>query len=59
MGGTMKTFLLPEQLGNVILNYLATRPYKEVSGMIAAMDKLQEAPPMPLAVVPKEEDPKA
>lgn len=57
-GGEMKTFLLPEQLGNAVMQYLGKQPYVEVAPLIAGMMTLKEAPPMPLAVVPKEE-PKA
>lgn len=34
--------LLPDDLGNVIINYLASKPFAEVQGMIAEMQKLQE-----------------
>jgi len=55
----MKTFLLPEPLGTAILNYLGKQPYTEVAAMIAGMMQLKEAPPLPLAIVPKEGEPKA
>ena len=50
----MKVFLLPEQLGQVILNYLAKQPYGEVAPMVGGIMNLKEAPPLPLACVPKE-----
>lgn len=34
--------LLPDDLGNVIINYLASKPFAEVQGMIAEMQKLRE-----------------
>jgi len=55
----MKMFLLPQPLGNAILQYLGRQPFVEVAGMIKALDQLQEAPPLPLAIVPKEGEPKA
>jgi hypothetical protein len=44
----MKTFLLPEQLGNAVLQYLAQRPYAEVAALIAGLSQLQEVPPAPV-----------
>jgi len=55
----MKTFLLPEQLGNAVTQYLSKQPYAEVAAMIAGLLQLKEAPPLPLAIVPKEGEPKA
>ena len=55
----MKTFLLPEQLGTAVLNYLGKQPYVEVAPMIAGLMQLKESQPLPLAVVPKEGEPKA
>ena len=39
----MKTLLLPEDLGNQLVQYLAGRPYAEVFRLIAALQKLEEA----------------
>ena len=36
----MKNYILPEALGNEILNYLASRPYVEVFKMVDAMKKM-------------------
>jgi hypothetical protein len=59
MGGTMKVFLLPEQLGNAVLQYLGRQPYLDVAPLVAGLMALKEAQPMPLSIVPKAEDPKA
>lgn len=52
----MKVFLLPEALGNSILQYLVKQPYGEVAGLVGGLAQLQEAteappkPPVPLKV---------
>jgi hypothetical protein len=56
----MKTFLLPEQLGNALLNYLGKRPYVEVAAFVVALSQLEEAgnaPKVPLKIVPGEGKP--
>ena len=55
----MRVFLLPEELGNAVVSYLAKQPYAEVAALVSAMMQLKEAPPAPLAIVPKEGEPKA
>lgn len=40
----MKSLIIPVQLAQEIATYLATRPYNEVAGLIAAMMQLQPAP---------------
>lgn len=43
--GMEKIFLLPESVLNNIIDYLASRPFKEVVGGIAALQKLQQYNP--------------
>jgi len=43
----MKTFLLPEQLGQAVMDYLSKQPYKDVAVLISGMMQLKEAPPTP------------
>jgi hypothetical protein len=38
-----KVFLIPESLGNAIINYLAEKPFREVGQMIQALTELKEA----------------
>ena len=40
----MKTLLLPEDLGNQVVQYLASKPYAEVFQLIAQLQQLKEAP---------------
>ena len=40
----MKQFIIDENVANGVLNYLATRPYMEVAGLIQALSKLQPVP---------------
>ncbi len=40
----MKQFLIDEQLGNDVLNYLASRPYREVVTLVMRLQSLQLAP---------------
>ena len=40
----MRMFLIPENVANVILNYLATRPINEAADMYNAIRQLQAAP---------------
>lgn len=52
----MKLYAVSEQLANVILNYLATRPYREVSEMITALQQVKEIPQpvvQPASIVPE------
>lgn len=37
-------FLLPQELGNALLSYLAQRPYVEVHAMIQGLQELTSAP---------------
>lgn len=41
----MNHFLLPANLGQTIIDYLALRPCGEVMAMVQAMQQLQLAPP--------------
>lgn len=46
----MKTFAISEQLLNMIIGYLGTRPYQEVFQMVEAMQaevKAQQQPDQP------------
>ena len=45
----MKNFILPEELGTKILNYLGKQPYIEVAPMISSIMQLTpiEEPPAP------------
>lgn len=38
----MKKFILPEDLGNAVGEYLASRPYREVAGLLNAFSQLEE-----------------
>lgn len=48
----MKQYLLPEDLGQNLLNYLVTKPYQEVYIYLDKLQKLQEHNPKPLPEVP-------
>lgn len=37
----MRTLLINEQLAQAILDYLVTRPYKEVAGIVAGLMSLE------------------
>ena len=37
-------FILSKELGDAVLAYLSSRPYAEVSGLIAELMKIEEAP---------------
>jgi len=45
----MKNYAIDEELANAVYNYLSTRPYREVAGLMAGLGQL--AP-----VEPKQED---
>jgi len=38
----MKQFLIPEDLGNLLMGYLAKRPYEEVFQLIPKFQALEE-----------------
>lgn len=38
----MKTFKLPQELGDALLNYLATKPWIEVKDLIQFLQQLEE-----------------
>ena len=40
----MQHFLLPSDLGQAILDYLAKRPYAEVYAMVQGLQQMQPAP---------------
>lgn len=40
----MKQYLLPENIGQAVMNYLAQRPYAEVFHFVSALQALKEAP---------------
>ena len=42
----MKEITLPIELANAILQYLGQRPYQEVAGLIAEMQKAAQAQPV-------------
>lgn len=50
----MKSYAVPENLVNAILQYLGAKPYIEVAPLIGALGQIKEVPPLPLAVVPSE-----
>ncbi|MBB4272800.1 hypothetical protein [Rhizobium mongolense] len=39
----MKNFIINEELANAVFNYLSTRPYREVAGLMAGLGQLQSA----------------
>jgi len=43
----MKNFIIPEQVLVAAVNYLGTKPYSEVSQLIAALSQLQPVPEVP------------
>jgi len=44
-------FIIKQELAQAILNYLQTKPYAEVSGLIAELVKMEQFPkPEPQAV---------
>jgi hypothetical protein len=45
-------FLLPKSLGDGIINYLASQPYKDVAGLVQGLQQLQALPQMPGNAVP-------
>lgn len=55
----MKTFAIPENLASAVLTYLATRPYREVYELVAALQQMQPVgepapvPPLPPGVPPQ------
>jgi len=52
----MKNFVITEQLAQAIADYLVTRPYREVAGMVQGLHNLSTLPdvkPEPAAVVVK------
>lgn len=38
-----KLYLIPESLANEILNYLADRPFRQVAGMVAGLQRIVPA----------------
>jgi hypothetical protein len=43
-----KQFVIGEKLAQAILEYLASQPYREVFGLIAALQRVEELPVVPL-----------
>jgi len=43
----MKQFILPENIRDALVNYLASRPYKEVADGVQALLALKEVAPPP------------
>ena len=41
----MTRYLLPEEVGQAVVRYLATRPYGEVFELVQAIQKLEPVPP--------------
>lgn len=39
-----RMYLLPEGLRDALMNYLVSRPFKDVAGAIGHLQNLQEAP---------------
>ncbi|MBB4277018.1 hypothetical protein [Rhizobium mongolense] len=37
----MKNFIINEELANAVFNYLSTKPYREVAGLMAGLGQLQ------------------
>lgn len=52
---TTKTITLTVELAQVILDYLATQPYKQVSGIIAELNKQASESLKPVAVEEKKD----
>lgn len=49
----MKTFAIPENVATAILNYLSTRPYREVYELITALQQIQPVgQPAPVPPIP-------
>jgi hypothetical protein len=46
-----RKFIIEEKLAQDILEYLASRPYREVFELIAALQRVEELPVVPLPVV--------
>lgn len=44
-GVKVKQYILPEQLGQAILNYLAKKPYEETHQLIQGLQQIKEMPP--------------
>jgi hypothetical protein len=40
-----KQFLIPESLGNELLQYLATKPYAEVYKLVGGLQRMEEFTP--------------
>jgi hypothetical protein len=41
-----KQFLIPESLGNELLQYLATKPYAEVYKLVGGLQRMEEYGPI-------------